>query len=95
MQITPPQDQGCRRAQDRPQTGSRPCKDRLTEIKSQAAEIAALRDEVHTLKAREELVILQAEAAATRAAMHSIADLARRIGHLEASRPDEGRSRRD
>jgi len=55
-------------------------------ITAQAEEIAALRDELHTLKAREELVLVRAESAATLAASHSIADLARRIGHLEATR---------
>jgi hypothetical protein len=58
------------------------------EIKAQAEEIAALRDELHVLRAREELVLVRAEAAATLAASHSVADLARRIGHLEARQRD-------
>ena len=57
-----------------------------TEIKAQAAEIATLREALQALKAREDVVEARAETAATRAASISVADLARRIGHLEARR---------
>jgi hypothetical protein len=54
-------------------------------------EIQALKLEVERLKAREELLIEQARSAAATAAanvaMQSIADLARRIGSLEARQP--------
>jgi hypothetical protein len=59
------------------------------EIKAQGAEIALLREAVSALRAREEIVMLKAEAAATRSASGSMADLARRIGHLEAGRRDD------
>lgn len=51
-------------------------------------DVQALKLEIERLKVREEVVIARAEAAASAAAgsvaMHSTADLARRIGHLEA-----------
>ncbi len=53
-------------------------------IKAQAAQIEALRDAVHALQSREEVLLAKAEAAATLAASTAVADLARRIGHLEA-----------
>ncbi len=58
------------------------------EIKAQGEEIAALRNELQILKLREELVLVRAESAATLAANQSLADLARRIGHLEARQRD-------
>jgi Tfp pilus assembly protein PilN len=61
----------------------------VEEVKAQAAEIAVLRDELHGLKAREEVVLVRAESAATLAASSSMADLARRIGHLEARHPGQ------
>lgn len=52
-------------------------------IETQAEQIACLRDAVHILQAREELVLARAETAAIKAAGASQNDLARRIGHLE------------
>ena len=50
-------------------------------------DIQALKLEIERLKVREEIVFVRAEAAASTAAtsvvLHSMADLARRIGHLE------------
>jgi hypothetical protein len=54
-----------------------------------AEEIAALKDRVRTLEAREAVVVAQAEAAAVKAAASVISDLARRLGQVE------GRSVRD
>jgi Tfp pilus assembly protein PilN len=67
----------------------------VADLKAQAGEIAGLRDELHTLKAREEVVIVRAESAATRAASTTMADLARRIGHLEARHGNAGKPQLD
>jgi Tfp pilus assembly protein PilN len=56
------------------------------EIKAQNAEIAALRDAIHALQTREDVILARAETVAIRSASAGIADLARRIGHLEATR---------
>jgi hypothetical protein len=53
-------------------------------LESQAAQIAALRDAVHALQAREDVLPARAGAAASQVASVSVTDLARRRGHLEA-----------
>ena len=52
-------------------------------IENQAAQIAALRDAVHTVQAREDVLLARAEVAAVQAAHASTTDLARRLGHIE------------
>jgi hypothetical protein len=52
-------------------------------IEAQADQITALRDAVHTLQAREDVLLARAELAAAQAAGASVIDLARRLGQLE------------
>jgi hypothetical protein len=53
------------------------------EIDKLGEEIAARKDRVLTLEAREAVIVAHAEAAAVRAAASMISDLARRLGHME------------
>jgi hypothetical protein len=53
-------------------------------LAKQDEEISALRLEIERLKAREEVIIARAEAAAMAGGMTGSNDLARRVGHLEA-----------
>ena len=55
-------------------------------IVNQAAQIAALRDAVHPLQAREGMSLARAELAAVQAAHASTTDLAGRLGHGEECR---------
>ena len=52
-------------------------------IENHATQIAALRDAVHSLQAREDVLLARAETAAVQAASTVVTDLARRIGHIE------------
>jgi hypothetical protein len=60
-------------------------------LAKQDVEIAALRIEIERLKAREEVIIAKAEAAAMAGGMIGSNDLARRVGHLEARLESERR----
>ncbi len=53
-------------------------------IEAQTKEIATLRDPVLTLQAREDGLIARAELAAQKVAGQAMADMARRVGHLES-----------
>jgi hypothetical protein len=53
-------------------------------IKAQAAQIEALRDAVHALQGRDEVILAKGETAATLAAGRAVSDLALRVGRIEA-----------
>ncbi len=54
------------------------------QLEAQAAEIASIRETILTLQAREDVLLARSEATASVAAAHGLADLARRVGYLEA-----------
>jgi hypothetical protein len=53
-------------------------------IRAQAAQIEALRDAVHALQGRDEVLLAKGETAATLAAGRAVSDLALRVGRIEA-----------
>ncbi len=55
------------------------------DIKALTSDVVELRRTIERLQDREDLILARAEAASTRAAAQMMADLARRIGSIEAT----------